>query len=130
MNIGTGFYTIPDIARILRLPYQKVNRWINRYWDGELGRQFKYKYSWKIHESKAVSFHTLIEFYVFYQLAESGISTRKVLTAHKELSGIFHTMFPFAQKNILENIKKLMAIKFIFSIMKISFLLMDPGSLI
>jgi uncharacterized protein (DUF433 family) len=105
LNIGTGFYTIPDISRILRLPYQKVNLWVNKYWDGELGSEFESSYSWTIDNSKAVSFHTLIEFYVLYMLAESGVRTRSVLNAHKELSKYFNTLFPFAQKSILENIR-------------------------
>jgi len=105
LNIGTGFYTIPDIARILRLPYHKVNLWVKKYWDGELGSEFKSKYSWSIENSKAVSFHTLIEFYVLILLAEAGVKTRQVLNAHKELARHFNTMFPFARKSILENIR-------------------------
>lgn len=105
LKIGNGFYTIPDIARILRLPYHKVSLWVNKYWDGELGSDFENKYSWTVDNSRAVSFHTLIEFYVLIMLAESGVKTRQVLNAHKELSHHFNTIFPFAQKKILENIR-------------------------
>jgi uncharacterized protein (DUF433 family) len=105
LKIGSGFYTISDVAKILRLPYQRVSMWVNRYWDGELGKEYENKYSWVVDGSKAVSFHTLIEFYVLYLFAESGVQTRKVLNAHKELSTMFNSSFPFAQKRILENIQ-------------------------
>lgn len=105
LKIGNGIYMIPDISRILRLPYHKVNSWVNKYWDGELGIEYQNEYSWVVDNSKAVSFHTLIEFYVLFMLAESGVKTRQVLNAHKELSAYSNTFFPFAQKNILENIK-------------------------
>lgn len=105
LKIGSGIYTLPDIARILRLPYHKVNLWVNQYWDGELGKEFEINYSWTVHNTKAVSFLTLVEFYVLYQLAESGVKTRKVLLAHKELSKYFNTIFPFAQRDVLDNIR-------------------------
>ena len=105
LKIGNGIYTIPEISKILKLPYHKVNFWVNNYWDGELGRIFQSKYSWTINNTKAVSFHTLIEFYVLYLFAESGVKTRKVLDAHKELTSDFDTPFPFAQKQILKNIR-------------------------
>lgn len=104
LELGNGIYTIPEIAKILRLPYHKVNTWVNKYWDGRLGEEFKKKYSWTVENSKAVSFHTLIEFYILYLLAESGVRTKEVLESHKELTRLYNTYFPFAQKNILEKI--------------------------
>lgn len=103
LKLGIGVYTPMEIARILRVPYFKVNRWINKYWDGELGKEFESRYSWKTDNSRAVSFHTFIEFYVMIQLAEQGVKTRKVLEAHKQLSEIHSTPFPFASKKVLES---------------------------
>lgn len=104
-DIGIGIYTTTELSRILRIPYHKLNRWIDRYWDGELGKEFEQNYSWKTENSKAVGFHTLIEFYVFISLSEAGVKTRAVLNAHKELSKIFKTPFPFAHKDVTKNIK-------------------------
>ena len=70
LDIGNGIYTLREISQILRLDYQKVYRWLNKYWDGELGAEFQQSYSWSVDSSKAVGFHTLIEFYVMMQLAE------------------------------------------------------------
>lgn len=105
LQLGNGIYTTVEIANILRLPYHKVNSWISKYWDGELGKAYEHNYSWQIDNSKAVGFHTLVEFYVMVQFAESGVKTRQVLNAHKELSDLFKTPFPFALKEVLQNIK-------------------------
>lgn len=105
VKINNGIYTVPEVAKILRLPYQKVSYWINKYWDNELGKIFEGKYSWSIDNNRAVSFHTLIEFFVFYHLNEVGVKPSDVLKAHIELSKLFDTPFPFAMKNILENIR-------------------------
>jgi uncharacterized protein (DUF433 family) len=105
VKINNGIYTIPEIGRILRLPYQRVNYWINKYWDNELGEILQGKYSWTIDNTRAVSFHTLIEFFVFFHLSEVGVRPKEVLNAHIELSKVFNTPFPFAQKNILKNIR-------------------------
>ena len=78
LDIGNGIYTLSEIGQILRLDYQKVHRWLNKYWDGELGAKFQRSYSWSVDTSKAVAFHTLIEFYVMMQLAEAGVKTRQV----------------------------------------------------
>ncbi|MFP4545123.1 MAG: DUF433 domain-containing protein [Candidatus Kapaibacterium sp.] len=105
LKLGGGIYTIPEIADILRLPYKKVHTWLNKYWNGKLGKEFSATYSWEVNGSKAVNFLTLVEFYVFYLLAESGVKTSKALHAHKELSRQFDTLFPFACKDILTSIR-------------------------
>lgn len=105
LEIGLGVYTTSEIANILRLPYSKVHLWINKYWDGELGKEYENRYSWSTNNSKAVSFHTLIEFYVMMGFAEAGVKTKKVLQAHKELSKMYDSAFPFALKDVLSNIK-------------------------
>lgn len=104
LSIGNGVYTVPDIANILCLPYSKVNTWLDKYWDGKLGEAFKGKYSWRIDSTRAVGFHTLIEFYIMMNFAESGVKPAQVLKAHNELSRDFQTHFPFAQKQVIENI--------------------------
>lgn len=104
LELGSGFYTISELEKILRIPYAKAHRWINTYWDGELGRAYQSQYSWTIEKSRAVSFHTLIEFYVMVQFAEAGVKTRSVLRAHKELSEWYNTAHPFALKEVLSGI--------------------------
>ena len=105
LDIGNGIYTLREISQILRLDYHKVHRWLNKYWDGELGTRFQRSYSWSVDSSKAVAFHTLIEFYVMMQLAEAGVKTREVLKAHEELSKWSNTPSPFAQREVLEKMR-------------------------
>lgn len=104
LQLGNGIYTTREIANILRLPYAKVFKWITTFWDGKLGKQYGKNYSWNVGNSKAVSFHTLIEFYVMMQFAEAGVQIKEVLKAHLELSKKFNTNFPFAIKNVIDNI--------------------------
>jgi uncharacterized protein (DUF433 family) len=105
LKIGNGIYTIPEISKILRLPNPKVNRWIKQFWDGKIGNEYNQRYSWNIDLTKAVSFHTLIELYSFYQLSSVGVRSNKILEAHSILSKQFSTAFPFANSNILQGIK-------------------------
>lgn len=100
--LGGGIYTVPDIAQILRLPINKVGRWIRTYWDEKLGQEFNSRYSWNIEQTKAVSFHTLVELYVFHQLNLVGLKPKAVLQAHKVLSERFNTLFPFANSAVLK----------------------------
>lgn len=105
LAIGKGCYTASEIAHILQLPYYKVHMWMVKYWDGKLGKEFETKYSWKVDNSRAVSFHTLVEFYVMMQLSEAGVKPKEVLKAHTKLANDYNTAFPFAQKALLEGIQ-------------------------
>ncbi|MEQ8422681.1 MAG: DUF433 domain-containing protein, partial [Arenibacter algicola] len=75
-KIGSGIYTASEIAIILRVPYRKVYTWMNKYWDGRIGKEFGSKYSWDINGKRAVSFHTFIEFYVMMRFSEAGVKPR------------------------------------------------------
>lgn len=105
VELGIGIYTTSELSKILRIPYYKINRWIKKYWDGELGKEYAQKYSWEKGNSKAVGFHTLIEFYIFMNLAEAGVKTHEALRAHKQLSRLFDTPFPFAHSEVVANMK-------------------------
>lgn len=105
IELGLGIYTIRDVADILGLEYFKVERLLNEYWDKRFAENLGQKYSWAVGKSKAVSFHTLVEFYIFFQLRESGVTTQQILKAHAELSKMYNTAFPFAVSSIIENIR-------------------------
>lgn len=104
-KLGTGVYTLPDVAAILKLPYYKVNRWINIFWDGKLGKEFQKKYTWNIGLNKAVNFYTLVELNIFYQLSKAGVPSREILEAHKQLSHDNNSPYPFAMKNVINSLR-------------------------
>lgn len=104
LTLGNGFYTVSDIAQILRLPYHRVNRWVETYWNGQLGKQYGENYSWEVNGSKAVSFHTLVEFYVMLQFSEAGVKSKEVIKAHALLTEVYQTPFPFAKKSLLDSL--------------------------
>lgn len=103
-KLGIGIYTATEIAQILRVPYRKVYVWMNKYWDGKLGKQYDTKYSWQMDGTRAVSFHTFIEFYVMMRFSEAGVPPRNVLKAHSELVEMYNTAFPFALREVLMGI--------------------------
>jgi uncharacterized protein (DUF433 family) len=103
-QIGLGIFTVPDIARVLNLKYYKVERLLNDYWDKRFANELGARYSWSDGKSRAVSFHTLVEFYMFYQLKEAGVSSQNILKAHEVLSAKFNTPFPFATSGIIKKV--------------------------
>jgi uncharacterized protein (DUF433 family) len=99
-EIGYGIYTVSDAAMLLRLPVGKVRYWLKKYWDEQLANSSA-KHSWGDGRGKAVNFFTLMEFYVFYQLRANGVSSKKILKAHKFLSKKFEIAYPFATYQIM-----------------------------
>jgi len=105
LKLGIGIYTSKEISKILRIPTYKVNRWMKDYWDGKFGKEFKETYSWNVDGSRAIGFHTLVEFYILTLFAEAGVKTKEVLNAHVELTKLYKTPFPFARRDIIDNIR-------------------------
>lgn len=83
-RLGEGVFIIKDVARILRLDYDKVRRWILGYWDHALKEDCNYTFGDK--GSKAINFLSLIEFYTFFKLREKGVSAAQIHNLHEELS--------------------------------------------
>lgn len=104
-NTSLGIYTIPDIARILELPYSKIQYWINEYWSKEFVSGSK-NYISGMSKDRFTNFHTLIEFYTFSQLRIHGVSVKNILNAHKIISEQLNTLYPFATSTILTDGKK------------------------
>jgi uncharacterized protein (DUF433 family) len=103
--LGTGIYTVPDIALILGIPYSKALRWINSFWRDHFGSKYDFDYLWNVDLTKAVNFHTLIELFTFYQLTQAGVKTKELINAHDILSIKYNTYYPFATKLILEDLR-------------------------
>lgn len=101
IGVGTGIYTLPDIASILHLPTGKVRRWMHEYWQLRFSSSEKSEFSYGSGKELVTNFLTLIEFFTFYQLRQEGVSAQKIVKAHQILSKTFRTKYPFAKSNLL-----------------------------
>lgn len=107
-KLGEGIYSIADIAFLLKLPRQKVRRWLNNFWDSRLAEKYNQKYSWGKGRNQAVNFYTLIEFYIFYCLRESGVTQKKIFEAHEAMVKQLKTIHPFASAKVLTDGKSIL----------------------
>ncbi|WP_373514906.1 DUF433 domain-containing protein [Persicitalea sp.] len=89
-------YSVTDIATILDLPEAQVKQWLKEYKKGQLADQ-----QTEGEVSLTADFHTLIEFYTFYQLRSQGVWPSRINNAREILAGMLHTQYPFATANIL-----------------------------
>lgn len=96
-KIGEGIFLASDIAKILNLPYSKVNSCMKGFWNS---------YTFGEDRNKAINFHSLIEFYIFFQLRSHNISAQKIKKVHSLMSKELNTPFPFAHNKISADKKK------------------------
>ncbi len=108
-DLGLGIYTIPDIGLLLGYPLYKVRRYIKKYWDDGIGKElFNDRYSWSVESNrKAVNFYVLIELYIFFQLLELGVNTKRVVKARREIAKQLNDSYPFANQKLLTDGKKI-----------------------
>lgn len=100
-DLGTGIYTLPDVAAILGLPQAKVRRWLQEYWHAHFGKTDQISFSDGTGRELVTNFYTLIEFFTFYQLRAEGVSAQRIVKAHKVLEDVLKTAYPFATSSIL-----------------------------
>ncbi|MFN0083234.1 MAG: DUF433 domain-containing protein [Ferruginibacter sp.] len=107
-KLGEGIYSISDIAFLLKLPKQRVRRWLNDFWDIRLAEKYDQKYSWDHGRNQATNFYTLIEFYIFYCLRDAGVSQKKIFEAHEAMAKQLKTVYPFASAKLLTDGKNIL----------------------
>jgi uncharacterized protein (DUF433 family) len=89
-KIGEGIFFTKDIAQIFNLDKNKVRRWLSGYWDEH------FKTTFGDGKNIAINFYSLIEFYIFYKLRESGISAQELKKAHGIIAEELNSPYPFA----------------------------------
>lgn len=104
-ELGSGVFTLSEMAVILDLPKTKLRYWVTQFWEGKLGSTYNFSYSWKTEGSKAVNFRTFIELYIMTKLSQAGVKPTQVVEAHKFLSEHYKTPYPFANKNAVESLR-------------------------
>jgi uncharacterized protein (DUF433 family) len=117
INLSSGIYTLPDAARILRLPLAKLRRWVGGYYPISTNKvrepQKHYGVGNYFSEGegreKHFNFHTMIELYTVGKMRERGISAKTIREFKDDLSERFETDYPFALKGLMLNGKKLIA---------------------
>jgi uncharacterized protein (DUF433 family) len=107
-QLGTGIYSFPEIAFILRLPKNKVSRYVTAMDHSSLGREFQRRYIAGKGRERVTSFATLIEFYVFYQIRALLISADDILSVHSIFAEELNTPYPFATSILLSDPKRLL----------------------
>ncbi|HEX3935574.1 MAG TPA: DUF433 domain-containing protein [Puia sp.] len=106
-SLGIGLYTIPDVANILNLDSNLVQRWLREYWGNRFSAGRDNLSSWGKGRDKAVPFFTLIEFFVFYQLRKQGVSAQNIAKSYEIIRLELDSDFPFANAIILTDGKKI-----------------------
>lgn len=99
-KLGEGIYLTSDVARILNLPYHKVYQCMRGFWQG---------YAFGKEGNRAVNFYSLIEFYIFYQCRQNGMSAQQFKKLHTRLSQTLKTRYPFAHHKISTDYKQFWA---------------------
>ena len=107
-GLGTGIYTLPDIAAILNLPQAKVRRWMHEYWKVHFGKVDQIAFSDGTGTELVTNFYTLIEFFTFYQLRALGVTAQRIVRAHQVLEDVYKTAYPFATSKILTDGKEVL----------------------
>lgn len=100
-----GIYTIPDISRILELPYSKIQYWISEYWSKDFSKN-ENDYIFGSNKDRVTNFQTLIEFYTFSQLRLHGVSSKSIINAHEIIAHHLKSPYPFATSTILTDGKR------------------------
>ena len=108
-QLGEGLYTIPEAARILHIPMERLRRWVTGYIRdverilplGEIG-------TWGQGADRHFNFYTLIELYSVFQFRELGLSMQTLSKARNELSEHLNSPYPFAHQGLVSDGKKLM----------------------
>ena len=99
-KIGEGIYLTTDVAKILRLEYEKVYPLMRGFWQTRtFGKE----------RNKAINFYALIEFYFYFHFRQNGMSAQLIKRYHQQLQKDLKTRYPFAHYEIRTDYKSIWA---------------------
>lgn len=101
-EIGSGVYSVPDAARILGFPIDKVRRWIKNYWENKFAEDGT-PYTWGDGKDRGFNFYTLVELIAIYALRENNVSFQKIISARSHLKEVLGVEYPFASKQVMSD---------------------------
>lgn len=87
-RLGVGLYSIPEAARLLKVPSQRVRRWIHPR-EGLIHRAFE-------PEERTITFLELMELHFVQMFREAGVTLQTIRKAAEMAAKRLKTTYPFA----------------------------------
>ena len=108
-TLGSGAYTLPDAARLLGIPLNKLRKWVRGIAD-DRGRHHPAGpfASRSEGRDRNFDFYTLIELFTVAELRKRGLSMHTLRDARGELSERYSTPHPFALRGLLSEGNRLL----------------------
>jgi uncharacterized protein (DUF433 family) len=110
-HLGIGLYTIPEAARLLKVPVGRLRRWAHGY-SFARGRVaepvFRRDYP-ELAKQGILTFQDLIELCLVSQFRQAGVSMRTIRTTARWAADQFETNHPFAIQRFHTDGKRLFA---------------------
>ena len=100
--IGTGLYTIGEVATFTQIPVQQIRRWLQGYRSGN--RTYSPLWSSELSESplpQAFGFHDLLEVRVVHAFRRYGVSLPTIRKACQHAREYFERPYPFTCQRFL-----------------------------
>jgi len=101
LQLGTGIYTVSDLAEILKIEKSRARYWFNEYVRNILPTITNHVYNFNQTQGLFVNFKSLLQLYVFEELKKKGIKKKDILNAYRTLSKMYSTPYPFATNKVL-----------------------------
>lgn len=112
-SIGTGFYTIPEAARILRLPPRRLRRWATGYRSTSRGVSYAGQpviaRGLSGEKNTTLSFLDVIELLFVDLFRRQNVSMPTIRAAAENARSLFHTDHPFAVRRFDTDGKRIFA---------------------
>jgi uncharacterized protein (DUF433 family) len=95
--VGKGLYSAREAAHIIRVPANKLRRWMFGY--HSKGVDYDGLWEREIREPGVISFHDLLELKLVYEFRQHGLSLAVIREAARIAREEFHTSYPFARQH-------------------------------
>lgn len=107
--LSAGVYTLPDAARLLRFPLDRLRRWVRGLPENSARRFPTGPFAIRAEgRDRHIDFHTLIELFTVAQLRQLGVSMQTLKVSREELAERFSTPYPFALRGLLTDGRRLL----------------------
>ena len=95
--VGKGLYSAREAAHIIRVPANKLRRWMFGY--QSKGVDYAGLWEREIREPGVISFHDLLELKLVHEFRQHGLSLPVIREAARIAREEFHTSYPFARQH-------------------------------